>query len=307
LVYTPKWLPGFTITADYYQLYTKDVLLGAADAAQVLLSLNFPDPDDPQGGANGITRNQDGTLAGIDSAVSNAGTRFVQGVDVTAVYEIATQNIGTFTFSLGWNHFFTYKAEPLPGFGAHNFLGDFSSSFPLAPGAVPFNKGFLRGEWNWKGLDFVATLNYIGDYEDDPNFITDNHAPGSDPVNFPGEPDRPGTLANPAFAYHHRVSDYETLDLQLSYEFIKPQMEPAAGGYSKDAKDGKSAMSQVAGVENNGSFLQRMLWGTRVTVGVNNVFDRYPPTVLGAFNDNYDTSLYNIRNRYYYISLSKKF
>ena len=36
-------------------------------------------------------------------------------------------------------------------------------------------------------------------------------------------------------------------------------------------------------------------------------FDRNPPTVLGAFNDNDDTSLYNIRNRYDYVSLAKKF
>ncbi len=47
--------------------------------------------------------------------------------------------------------------------------------------------------------------------------------------------------------------------------------------------------------------------GTKITVGVNNVFDRNPPTVLGALNDNYDTSLYTIRNRYYYIALNKKF
>ena len=30
LVYTPKWLPGFTLTADWYQIYTKDVILPAA-------------------------------------------------------------------------------------------------------------------------------------------------------------------------------------------------------------------------------------------------------------------------------------
>ncbi len=67
------------------------------------------------------------------------------------------------------------------------------------------------------------------------------------------------------------------------------------------------AMTQVAGVENNGSFWQRMLWGTKIRVGVVNAFDRRPPTVLGAFNDNYDTSLYSIRNRYYYVGLNKKF
>jgi outer membrane receptor protein involved in Fe transport len=52
---------------------------------------------------------------------------------------------------------------------------------------------------------------------------------------------------------------------------------------------------------------QRMLWGTKVTAGVVNAFDRQPPTVLGAFNDNYDTSLYSIRNRFWYVALSKKF
>ncbi len=55
------------------------------------------------------------------------------------------------------------------------------------------------------------------------------------------------------------------------------------------------------------SIWQRMLWGTTMTVGVVNAFDRQPPSVLGAFNDNYDTSLYSIRNRFWYVSLDKKF
>ncbi|MDQ6758390.1 MAG: TonB-dependent receptor, partial [Acidobacteriota bacterium] len=306
LVYTPKWLPGFTITADWYQLYTTNLILGPADFAQVLLSTGQIDPDGNslQGGgpALGITRNPDGSLSSIDSAFGNASARLIQGLDVTAVYEIPTARFGTFTVSAGWNHFFTWKAGlGITGFELHNFLGDYNNgTFPLAPGGIPFNKGFLRGEWNWHGFDFVATANYVGDYEDDPQFIFGNDLAGP-------QPGRGGTLANPNFILHHRVSSYETLDLQLSYEFVKPQMEAAAAGYSKDAKDSKSMMSNVAGVENNGSFFQRMLWGTRVSVGVNNVFDRYPPTVLGAFNDNYDTSNYSIRNRYWYVSLKKSF
>jgi iron complex outermembrane receptor protein len=304
-VYTPKWLPGFTITADWYQLNTRDLILPAAQAAQVFLTLEIVDPDGGGGGAVGITRNADGTLNTIDAATVNAGKRMVQGIDTTATYEVPTQNWGTFTFSGGWNHFITWKAQPLSGFDDINFLGDFQATQPLAPGGIPFNKAFLRFEWagtkGWmNGLDFVATGNYIGDMNDDPNFIALNG------VTNPA-PGRGGTLTNPEFPFHHRISDYETLDMQLSYEFRKPQMEAASAGYSKDAKDGKNAMSQVAGVENNGSIWQRMLWGTKLTVGVNNVFDRYPPTVLGAFNDNYDTSNYSIRNRYYYISLNKKF
>ncbi len=303
LVYTPKWLPGFTITADVYQLYTTNLILGPADFAQVLLSSNTVDPDgnslDGGGPALGITRNPDGTLSSIDSAFGNAGARLIEGLDVTVNYVLPTTSFGQFTFSGGWNHFFIWKAGlGISGFELHNFLGDYNNgTFPLAPGGIPFNKAFLRGEWEWKGFDFVGTVNYIGDYEDDPQFILDNDL----------VPGREGTLANPNYLLHHRVSSYETLDMQLSYEFKKPKMEAAAAGYAKDAKDAKSAMSQVAGVENNGTICQRLLWGTRLTVGVNNVFDRYPPTVLGAFNDNYDTSNYSIRNRYWYVSLKKRF
>ncbi|MGI8821008.1 MAG: TonB-dependent receptor domain-containing protein [Chthoniobacterales bacterium] len=302
LVYTPKWLSGFTMTVDYYQLYTTNLILSGDDFAQVLLSTNTLDPDgfagDGGGPGLGVTRDATGVLRGIDSATGNAGARFVQGVDITAVYSIPTQNLGTFTLSGGYNHFFSWKAGlGIPGFELHNFLGDYNNgTFPLAPGGIPFNKAFLRGEWEWRGFDFVATGNYIGDYEDDPNFIL-----GNDVV-----PGREGTLANPNFILHHRVSEYETLDMQLSYEFKKPEMQVAAAGFSKDAKDGKGMGAAVAGADNS-SIWQRMLWNTTVTVGVNNVFDRYPPTVLGAFNDNYDTSNYSIRNRYYYVSLRKKF
>ncbi len=308
VVWTPKYLPGFTMTADWYQIYTTNLILPAANAAQVLLTQGVLDTDGygngsgtvdgPGGTANGITRDEFGNLVAIDADIANAGTRFVQGLDVTAVYEMPTQHWGTFTASGGWNHFFDWKAQP--GVGAsHDFLGDFSATFPLAPGAVPFNKFFVRGEWQWRGWDFIATMNYIGDYQDDPNFILGNElVPGS-----PGTGDIPPSN-NPSFVLNRTVTSYITLDMQLSYEWKKPEMAPVVAGYSKDAKDAKS--TPVAAVD-NGTFWQRMLWNTKITVGVNNAFDREPPTTLGAFNDNYDTSLYSIRDRYWYISLSKKF
>jgi outer membrane receptor protein involved in Fe transport len=99
------------------------------------------------------------------------------------------------------------------------------------------------------------------------------------------------------------VPSYITLDMQLSYEWVKPPTEPAP--YVKESKDSKNtpAVTEAA----TASIWQRMLWGTKMTVGVNDVFDRQPPSVIGAFNDNYDTSLYSIRNRYWYVSLTKKF
>ena len=309
IVWTPKFLPGFTMTLDVYQLFTTALILDSVSSAQAFLTENgnsilrgdpvpaFADPDGcglgiPGAGggpALGVSRNADGSLNCIDARTGNAGKRHVTGMDLTAVYEIPTERWGKFTFSGGWNHFFTWKSSPFQGASFISFLGNYNNSTaPLAPGAIPWNKGFLRGEWEWHHFDFVATGNYVGDFRDDPAFAGNNK--------------------NTAFFLLYgrgavrNVPSYITLDMQLSYEFVKPPTEPAP--YVKESKDSKSAPVTEAATA---SIWQRILWGTRLTVGVNDVFDRYPPSVLGAFNDNYDTSLYTIRNRYWYVSLTKKF
>jgi iron complex outermembrane receptor protein len=280
------------MTADWYQLYTTDLILSGNDFAQVLVTNNviaaahtFADC----GAANdfGIIRDpDDGSLNCVNSHTGNAGKRHVQGLDVTATYEVPTERFGKFTFSGGWNHFFTWKAQADPSTFT-NFLGNYNNgTLPLAPGAIPWNKGFVRSEWEWRHFDFVATGSYVGDFIDDPAFSFDQAAAGG--------PDFTGR--------RRRVPSYMTLDMQLSYEFVKPMAEPAPT--VKDSKDSKNVMQTAA---DTSSIWQRMLWGTKLTVGVNNAFDRNPPTVLGAFNDNYDTSLYSIRNRFWYVQFDKKF
>jgi iron complex outermembrane receptor protein len=291
LVYSPKFVPGFTLSADWYQVFTRDLIVAGADYAQVLL---FADPFNPA-----IQRDEFNNPVFIEALNHNAGKRLVQGLDVTAVYQLPTTNFGQFTFTLGWNHFFTWKAEPIAGLGTHNFLGDYNTgTLPLAPGAIPFNKGLLRFEWEYKigpgNLDFVAQGNYVGDFDDDPQAILGNRVVAQNA----------GTRIEPNWILHRRVTDYMTLDLQASYEFVRPPMEAAVPGLPKDIE---KAPDQSAMSVQTGSFWQRMLWGTKVTAGVVNAFDRNPPTVLGAFNDNYDTSLYSIRNRFWYVALSKKF
>jgi iron complex outermembrane receptor protein len=297
VVWSPKFVPGLFVTMDWYQLFTRDLILDGTYFWPLALAANassggtaFVDPDGCGGGSGaavapggpgvGITRDPvSGTVVCIDSVNSNAGKRLVQGVEVNATYDIPTERFGRFIFSVGWNHFFTWKAEPLAGTGANSFLGTYNNgTLPFGPGAIPFNKGFLRGEWEWRHFDFVATGNYIGDFRDDPSF---DSIVRDQPRNVPS---------------------YITLDMQLSYEFVKPAPEPMS--YAKDSKDNRNAVQTAA---DNSTIWQRMLWGTKFTVGVNNAFDRNPPSVLAAFNDNYDTSLYSIRNRYYYVALTKKF
>ncbi len=313
LVFTPKFFKGFTLTVDYYQLNTSSLVLGPAANAQVLASLNaasggtfaaitqaqantgvigvFRDPANvaPNGRAN---------IDQINAGFGNTGNRFVEGLDITTNYELPTTNAGKFTWTLGYNHFFRWKAATgTPGLPATNFLGGNYASIPLAPGALPRNKGYFRTDWEYRNFELVATINYIGDYHNDGAFLT-NTVGGVTVANTVIG----GNDANPVYLFNRNSREYITLDLQASYEFKKPK--PAEAGYSKDSK---GVRTQVASAGVSGSIFQRLLWGTKIKVGVNNVFDTPPPFDAAAFNDNYDTSTYSIRNRYYYIGINKKF
>jgi len=257
-------------------------VLDANSVTQTLVATNTVDPDGcglgvipGSGPAQGVTRNPfNGAIDCIDSGFANGGKRLVEGLEITASYDLPTEHFGRFIVSAGWNHFFAWKGQAGAASSNTSFLGNFDNrTLPFAPGAIPWNKGFFRGEWKWKGFDFVATVNYIGDFRDDPAFDT-----------VP-RPER------------RTVPSYVTLDLQLGHEWERPEMDWGNSADSKNAKN--NARSST--------IWQRILWGTKLTVGVNNAFDRNPPTVLAAVNDNYDTSLYSIRNRYCYIAVSKRF
>ncbi|MDQ2918513.1 MAG: TonB-dependent receptor, partial [Verrucomicrobiota bacterium] len=90
-----------------------------------------------------------------------------------------------------------------------------------------------------------------------------------------------------------------TWDTQVSYTYHAPKAPPASGS----AKD--STANTSLGYQPHR--WQQCLDNMTIRLGMNNVFDSPPPFNAGAFNDNYDTSLYSLRGRYYYIGLNKKF
>ena len=110
-------------------------------------------------------------------------------------------------------------------------------------------------------------------------------------------------LANPSYFYNRHSGAYVTLDMQASYSFKKPTSVTPA--YATDAKGVRQQVAATSAV--TGNFWQKLLWGTTIRAGVNNVFDRYPPYDPAAFNDSYDTSTYSIRNRFWYVGINKKF
>ena len=77
--------------------------------------------------------------------------------------------------------------------------------------------------------------------------------------------------------------------------------------YSKDIRNANLTTTPDTESANHAlSFGRRLLNGTRITLGCNNVFDQDPPQAFltGA---NYPDSLYDSVGRFVYVSLTKKF
>ena len=145
----------------------------------------------------------------------------------------------------------------------------------------------MLAEYRWMGFTLSLNANYI------PEML---NAVSADP-----ETVDQSTLAV--------IDSYFQVDGRLSYTFKGRTTAGApvvADG--KDAKgmvDAKGAAPSVAGPEVM-SPIQRLLDGTTVTVGCNNMFGRTPPFVEGA-NSATDLSVYDPYGQFVYFELSKKF
>ncbi len=300
IVLTPRFIKGLNITVDYYQLNQSNLILPGDSVSQLIVDQNYATSNkalftpgvanafnDPGAAfASAIRRDPaDGTIQSVDERSINAAKRLVEGIDVTAYYELDTmdmfkKDLGKFNFTLAYNHFLRFKAQTLAGQPYDDFNGNFNDS-GLTPGSIPFNKGLTSVEYTKdlpafgifpkSNIGFITVVNYIGDFVD-----------------------QPGSGRN--------VREYTTVDLQLNYTIKAPEAVEAVT--SKDGKDGKRTVSTPG---YSPSIVSRLLGGTTFTVGVVNVGDKSPPFVSGQLNDNYDTSLYSIRNRFVYGGFSKKF
>jgi hypothetical protein len=72
--------------------------------------------------------------------------------------------------------------------------------------------------------------------------------------------------------------------------------------------DGKEKnVAPISTAEYSACGWRAWLNGTTITLGMQNVFDSDPPFVAGGFGYGYDGSLTNVKGRFCYIQLKKKF
>ncbi len=314
LVVSPHWVPGLTISADFFHVEEEGIIASPASGVQILQDANtlgsaspynqfihFGSPTGPN-----LTSTTPGQIQG------NAADYFV----VTSIENGLDFRESTVDFNFNYDHDFgpkfggitlgvngTYylQAKGNDAIGGKNFdfiglyLGadfgdnDFTPQYKLAPYV----------EYRYGGLSVSGLGNYIpslrdGDYLGDAS-------------------DRAGDYTT----YEHfnlpKIRDYFTINSTISYEFGLNKPTPGAPATAskegKDAKGGGDAKDMGSSKEVAKKMMAlNLLDGLKLTFGVNNITNAKPAQILISPDfDNTDASIYDPFQRYYYIVVSKKF
>jgi iron complex outermembrane receptor protein len=299
-VWSPKFIKGLTLTADFYHVDVRDVLLDYTP--NDLLQANFETRTEtlPNGAPTGGThpeliRRDPVTGAVVDVTVSaqNIARIITEGLDYAARYQLDSSifghgDLGTFTFTFQGNYLARARQDLFPGEPRQNVDGHF-----LGPrrGALPKNRWYASAFYDLGGLDAGATVHFVGQMYDQ-------------------------LLFTPAFTqgFARKIGEWTTLDLVLNYTFHLPQsVAERVPGYDKDAgknvgvtdREDKNVMP-VSTAEYSSSRSRAWLNNTTITLGINNVFDQDPPFATPG-ESNYDEWDHNIRGRIWYVAVKKRF
>ena len=320
IVYSPKWLKGLTLSADWWHIDLRDIV--AAAGAQFLIESNPPTPGVQQNGpfvfrgpsevpgANGPV-----TLV-IDPSNNLSGAIF-EGLDYEAIYILDSSifghgDFGRLTTTVNGTWLSRASFQPNATTKPFGIAGSFLPPGLALTSSLPWNRAnfsiFYDGPADtWmQGLDAGAVVHWTSQYEDDNVSLT-----GSTKLNEP----RSGGFPDFGEIRARKVSAWTTLDLILNYTFNLPPPSPAdVPGFAKDGgknvkmKDGNEKnIVPVSTAEYGCSTWQWWLNNATITLGMQNVFDEDPPFVAGSFENGYDESIATIKGRFWYVGLKKRF
>jgi iron complex outermembrane receptor protein len=301
-VYSPKWIKGLTLSTDYWHIDLRSI--AAAVGAQFIVNFENSFPGlvirDPSTGA--ITEVLNPNL--------NLTRAIVEGLDYEGIYIFDSSifghgDFGRLTFTLNGTYLSRFEFQATPFSKRIGLSGGFAADNSLT-GSLPHNRAyaslFYEGPTDtWlAGFNAGATVHYTGQYEDNNFFLT-----GSSKPQTPRSGPRPWRA--------RKIREWTTVDLIASYTFNLPPASTAVPGSAKDGgknaamKDGKErGVMPTSTAENSPCWWRNWLNNMTFSVGMQNVLDLDPPFVPFAFN-NYDEGLANVKGRFWYGQLKKRF
>ena len=269
-VYSPKFVPGLTLTVDLWDIEST----GRAF---------IPDLQDVINRAaaghllplESVRRDANGDIIFLEEAFQNAGSRRARGADFAIGYQRET-SFGTFKSVTQATFLDSLKFKQTPESPTIELRNN--ATF-LGSDTVPLEwKANSMLDWTWRNFSIGVTVHYLDGFHE----LVDRPP-------FSGQ-----------FVKHY-VSQTWLFDLRASYTFGSNHSATAA---TASDEDGKSAPKSET-VNYEPTIWRRLLNGTTVGVGCNNVFNHDPPQADTGVN--YPRFLYDPTGRFVYVSVTKKF
>src|SRR5438046_8194308 len=243
IVYSPKWLKGLTLSADWWHIDLRSLIssLGAGFIIEAdLPGLVFRTPPPP--GTPPLPNGQPdrGAVTLVIDPNENLSGAIFEGLDYEASYLRDSRicggcQYGRLTFTVNGTWLSRAELQVRSDIKRFGIAGEFAPPGFTLTSSLPWNRAnfslFYDGPANtWmQGLDIGAVVHWVGQYNDDNLSLTE-----SPKLNMPitGEPTTPSTYPQRA----RKVAAWTTLDLISSYTFNLPPPAPLTPvpGFAKD-------------------------------------------------------------------------
>ncbi|KQZ60261.1 MULTISPECIES: TonB-dependent receptor [unclassified Lysobacter] len=292
-VYSPSWIEGFDVSLDWWKIEIDNAL--TLPTGQFIVDECIV--GNVQFYCNMFTRNPGGSL-NLTAQPGNVGGITTEGYDLTIGYKLPENSWGKFSFS--WDTTYLAKSDfDLDGDGRFNerkndvpAVGAPVATWGIdesnnAPGLYAQNSNAWRIRSNlamrWEKGDFGATWNvryFSGQEEDCQTFVDYGYSfLCSDPNRFTAEPQD----TNGNGVWDGTGAGGDTL---VSVQHARNHIG--------------------ATTYHDASVFWNTPWNSKVTIGVNNLFDKDPPRSVSAFANSFDPQ-YEVPGRFIYFRYAQKF
>ena len=209
-VFSPRFLPGFNLSLDFYKIDIKDAI------AQPFTYIQMADLCETSGGTNEVCAQISRPLAYSNTTSANFPTEIrvqnlnlartkLSGLDIEASYRTPV-GAGTLGFRLVATRLFHYRQQNSSSSAVVDFAGnaDFVQGFYPLP--MPKLRGNLEVAYTSSGLNLSVQERYIGSFNKSDQFVwIDNRVPATFYTDFnishrfsttPGQPELYATVNN---------------------------------------------------------------------------------------------------------------
>jgi outer membrane receptor protein involved in Fe transport len=283
------WLNGFTAYVDWIEISRRNVI--SEPTPQFVVNNENTNP-------NLVIRGTGGQIVTVLTPFENLGAERVDAVDFGGSYVTKEYFWGKLDLEVNASWLYHVSEQDQPRGQVFNVTDSLGGSIFTGPDFRMVTSAFYsKTVFGCDTFRTGLTLNYMDSEHD----VNDPRAFGLTLQQF---------VAATGLANAHVIGNWTTFDWQISYEvgkFAEIVPETPKPGYDKEGKRilGEKAISPKPEAACNEAW-RRWLGGTKLTFGINNIFDTRPP-FEDFLTQGFDTAHTTPFQRYFYVEIEKKF